>query len=66
MCLFNAAVPDCKKKPMAKALYDFVPENEGELAFQEGDFIDLISQVGTFSFVFLLNPSTRKRIYFLL
>ncbi|CAG5133287.1 unnamed protein product, partial [Candidula unifasciata] len=39
------AVPDTKKKPMARALYDFIAENEGELAFQEGDYIDLISQV---------------------
>ncbi|XP_059179360.1 endophilin-A3-like isoform X3 [Physella acuta] len=39
------AVPDTKKKPMAKALYDFIAENEGELGFQEGDYIDLISQV---------------------
>lgn len=38
-------VPDTKKKPMARALYDFIAENEGELAFQEGDYIDLISQV---------------------
>ncbi|XP_055883771.1 endophilin-A3-like isoform X2 [Biomphalaria glabrata] len=39
------AVPDTKKKPMAKALYDFIAENEGELGFQEGDYIQLISQV---------------------
>uniref|UniRef100_A0A0B6ZI81 SH3 domain-containing protein n=1 Tax=Arion vulgaris TaxID=1028688 RepID=A0A0B6ZI81_9EUPU len=42
---YQKSVPDTKKKPMAKALYDFIPENEGELAFQEGDYIDLISQV---------------------
>jgi len=33
------------KTPMAKALYDFVAENDGELGFQEGDNIELINQV---------------------
>ncbi|BFY97669.1 hypothetical protein BsWGS_00708 [Bradybaena similaris] len=42
---YHQSVPDTKKKPMARALYDFIAENEGELAFQEGDYIDLISQV---------------------
>ncbi|BFZ02461.1 hypothetical protein BsWGS_05500 [Bradybaena similaris] len=42
---YHQSVPDGKKKPMARALYDFVPENEGELSFQEGELIDLISQV---------------------
>merc|ERR1711860_423602 len=37
--------PEMKKKPMVKALYDFVAENEGELGFNEGDEIDLINQV---------------------
>ncbi|XP_055883799.1 endophilin-A3-like isoform X5 [Biomphalaria glabrata] len=42
---YHQSVPDTKKKPMAKALYDFIAENEGELGFQEGDYIQLISQV---------------------
>lgn len=33
------------RKPSCQALYDFEPENPGELEFQEGDVISLTSQI---------------------
>ncbi|XP_038063964.1 endophilin-A1-like [Patiria miniata] len=42
---YNAPVPVTATKERCKALYDFEAENEGELGFQEGDIISIVSKI---------------------
>lgn len=42
LCVSSLAPLD---QPSCKALYDFEPENDGELGFREGDIITLTNQI---------------------
>ncbi len=42
---YSPPQPTSNSGPCAKAVYDFEPENEGELGFNEGDMITLTNEI---------------------
>ncbi|XP_038221894.1 endophilin-A isoform X4 [Zerene cesonia] len=53
-----ARTPSVQQKPCCTALYDFDPENQGELGFKENDVITLINKVDENWFEGSLNGKT--------
>ncbi|CAK1542090.1 unnamed protein product [Leptosia nina] len=53
-----ARTPNVQQKPCCTALYDFDPENQGELGFKENDVITLINKVDENWFEGSLNGKT--------
>lgn len=45
VALMSLLPPAPLDQPSCKALYDFEPENDGELGFREGDLITLTNQI---------------------